>query len=251
VIGSRHFPAAILVAALALLAGCGGASVHPGDAAVAEAGWCGTHDDPGILMLADLMPPLGATVDNHDIVHGFTVLDAPAEFRNFELKFGPNHTAGLPNPEQPKFTLVTVESDVTYQLTIVSWARSPAHVELMASAGFDTSTGCSWKFPAPLFSYDVVGGPDGGGTTVDAPAKPDAALPADTPADRALPPVDAPLDGSTLPTVDASLDIGVSLPVDTTVDGGVPDAPEGLDTAGGEVQPPSTDVPLPADSGVG
>ena len=249
--GARCWPFLHLAATLTLLAGCGGASVHPVDAAAEAAGFCGTHDNPGILQLEGLMPPLGATVDNHDIVHGFTVLDAPAEFRNFQLRFGTTHTAGQPSPEQPRFTLVTVESDIVYQLTIVSWTRSPAHVELMASAGFDTSAGCSWRFPSPLFSYDIVGGPDGGGAALDAPAKPDSARPLDTPFDVVLPPVDAPIDSGVLPTVDAPRDRDSSLPVDAMVDGGAPDVPVAFDTAGGEVQHPSADLPLTVDSGTG
>jgi hypothetical protein len=226
--GARSSPAAVL-AAFALLAGCGEASVHTVDAVVAEAGFCGTHDNPGILKLEGLAPPMGATVNNRDIVHGFTVIDAPAEFRNFELKFAPTHTAGLPSPENPRFTLTTLETGrIIYQLTIASWARSPAHVELVASAGYETAAGCTWRFPSPLFSYEIVGGPDSG-VLPEPPAKQDGALPVDTGLDVALPPVDAALD-VVLPPSDTSLD-GLGPPVDAAMDGGTPDVPEDFDVA--------------------
>ncbi len=177
--------ATLVVSALALLGGCGAASVHTVDALVAEAGVCGTHANPGILQLVDLVPPMGATVDNFAIPHGFTVVNAPAEFSNFELRFGPTHTAGSSNPPNPRFALATVGNNVVYQLTIVSWSRSPGHVELLAGAGFDTSAGCAWSFPSPLFSYDIVGGPDGG-------ASPEAGV---------LDGAGSPIDGSPTPII--------------------------------------------------
>lgn len=235
---SRHSPAPIFVSAFALLAGCGGASVHTVDAASAEAGFCGTHANPGILQLDGRTPPIGGTVNNHDIVHGFTVIDAPAEFRNFELRFGLAHTAGRPSPEIPRFTLVTLETgSIVYQLTIASWSISPGHVELVASAGYDTSAGCTWQFPSPLFSYEIVGGPDGGAPP-EPPARTDGGLSFDTAIDVALPPIDAPLDG------------GVSLSVDAAVEGRPLDVPAGSDTGEGETYP-GTDRPLAVDSGIG
>jgi hypothetical protein len=239
----------ILGATVALLAGCGGASVHTVDAMVAEAGFCGTHANPGILHLENLFPPQGGTVNNHNIVHGFTVTDAPAEFSHFDLRFGPTHTAGLPTPENPKFAVATVDSNVVYQLTIVSWSRSPAHVELLASAGFDTSAGCSWSFPSPLFSYNIVGGPDGGAPPESATQQ-DAGVPVDAARDVALPPADAPLVDDARPPVDAPLDGGARLPVDAPLESGAPDVPESFDLGQGEAAP-GTDAPLPVDSGIG
>ena len=212
--------------------------MHTVDAASAEAGFCGTHENPGILQLDGRTPPLGGTVNNHDIVHGFTVVDAPAEFRNFELRFGPTHTAGQPSPEKPRFTLVTLENgSIVYQLTIASWSLSPGHVEVVASGGYTTSAGCTWQFPSPLFSYEIVGGPDGG-VPPEPPARADGAQPVDTALDVALPPIDALLDG------------GVNPPVDTAVDGGAPDLPAGFDTGGDETYP-GADRPLAVDSGIG
>ncbi len=228
----RHLLAirSLPLATFVLLAGCGGASVHTVDAPAAEAGVCGTHAEPGILKVVDLTPPMGATVDNRDIVHSFTVIDAPAEFRNFELRFGPRHTAGQPRPENPRFTVVTVENRVFYQLTISSWSLSPAHVEAVASAGFDTSAGCSWRFPSPLFSYDIVGGPDGG-SVPEPPARVDGA-PGDLALDTPLVPLDAPLDGDVVvPPLDApALDAG-ALDAPPRLDGTAGEAGGGLDLA--------------------
>jgi len=154
---------ALIVSLLAAGVVACGDGAHGVDGAVnTEAGICGTHAAPGILSLANLSPAMGATVANQNIVHGFTVLGAPAEFNNFELRFGPSHTAGLPVPEKPKFAMTPAESDIVYQLTIDGWTHAPAHVELLASGGFETMQGCAWDFPSPLFSYDIVTGGDGG-----------------------------------------------------------------------------------------
>lgn len=147
--------------ALVALGGCGDASIETVDAAI-DGGVCGTRGAPGILTLTGLSPAAGATVHNQAIVHGFTVVRAPAEFNNFRLKLGPSHTAGLPSPENPKFRMTTVGSDIIYQLVIEAWSVSPGHVELAADSTYELR-GCTWSFPEPLFSYDIVGQPDGGG----------------------------------------------------------------------------------------
>ncbi len=181
---SRAMQYARMSAALCLgivgTGGCGDGS-GSGDAG-ADAGICGTHADPGILKLTKLTPAIGASVVNQAIVHSFTVVGAPAVFTNFELVFGNSHTAGLPTPANPKFPVPATASDLVYQLTIDSWSRAPGHVELVASTTYDTSKGCTWSFPSPLFSYDLTAGPDGGVTAeagggVDTSRKPaDAAI---------------------------------------------------------------------------
>jgi hypothetical protein len=165
------------------LAACGDNLGSPdGGAVVADGGICGTNADPGILEFRGLTPAMGAAVDNQAIVHGFTVVGAPADFKTFDFKYGPAHTAGLPTPASPRFTTTISGSDISYLLTIDSWSRSPGHVEFSASGGFTTSKNCSWRFPSPLFSYDITGGPDGGaaaetGGSLDGQAKPiDAAV---------------------------------------------------------------------------
>jgi len=147
--------------------GCGGAAGNAAaDAAVdADGGPCGTHMEPGILKLANLVPAMGASVVNQTIVHSFTVVNAPGDFTNFDLRYGPSHTAGVPTPNGPRFQTTISGSDVAYQLTATSWSLAPGHVEWVASGGFDTSKGCTWNFPSPLFSYDITAGPDGGAAT--------------------------------------------------------------------------------------
>ena len=91
---------AVLCVCLATCAACGDDTRYPDSgAAPAEAGICGTHADPAILTLTSLTPALGTTVANHAIVHGFTVVRAPAQFNNFELKFGTSHTAREIGPQ--------------------------------------------------------------------------------------------------------------------------------------------------------
>ena len=212
---------------LAVLAGCAGLATRAdADAAPADTGICGTHADPGILQLTNRTPALDATVNNQAIDHGFTVVRAPAEFSSFELKFGPSHTAGLPTPEKPKFQLTIVGGDIIYKLTIDSWARSPAHVEMVASGGYDTPAGCTWSFPSPLFSYDITGGPDGGagleaGGRLDGSAMPidgssDSAGQADVPENFDLAATEA--QGGLAETIFLAGD-GSAQSIDVTVDG--------------------------------
>jgi len=211
------------LALLALgLAACGGGGSSGQDAALADAGLCGTYANPGILKLANLTPAPNTTVDNQAIQHGFTVLNAPAQFASFDFKYGPAHTAGRPSPENPRFQLTTVGSDVVYRLTIDAWSRSPGHVEVLASGGYATLAGCAWSFPSPLFSYDVVGGPDGG-AVAEAGGPMDGGSSADGgtgPIDGTLIPVyhlDAPLKFDSEPAVDSPrrIDAGVATAIDT------------------------------------
>jgi hypothetical protein len=150
-----------LTGALLLSACGGGASVsHPDQDAAFDGGVCGTLDNPGVLQLEGVSPAFGASVINRHIVHGFTVVNAPATNVNFDLKYGPTHSAGLSTPDRPRFQALQSGSDVVYQLTIESWSRVPGHVELIAGGGFTTSKGCAWVFPSPLFSYDVMPDPN-------------------------------------------------------------------------------------------
>jgi hypothetical protein len=222
----RRLPLALVCVGLAA---CGGAATRGEDAALADAGICGTHANPGILKVKNLTPALNATVNNQAIDHSFTVTSAPAQFSSFDFKYDPSHTAGLPSPPNPHFQLTTIGSDVLYHLTIDSWAH-PGHVEVLASGGYDTLAGCSWSFPSPLFSYDVVGGPDGGAASeagggvdgakspidgslipvfyLDAPLKFDSDTVVDSPGpiDVATRPLDAAIDTTAGP-LDAALDL--------------------------------------------
>jgi hypothetical protein len=203
--------AAILGLLLTQLAACGGLAERTDGAVVAaDSGRCGTHANPGVLTLTSLVPALGSTVPNQTIVHGFTVVGAPAVFTNFDLKFRPSHTAGLSVPADPQFQVTQSENNVIYQLTIDSWSRAPGHVELVANGWYDTAQNCTWVFPSPLFSYDLSPGPDGGVTAE-----------AGRPADSAVSPVDTTTDGAKVDApivaIDAAID-GEAVAIDTALD---------------------------------
>jgi len=139
----------------AVLVACGGGGSNSADSAV-DAGACGTHANPGILKLTGLTPATGTTVLNQNIVHGFVVEKAPAIFTSFSWQYGDTHTAGISTPFDPVFQVTESGNNLIYQVTIAGWSRAPGHVEIVASGGYDTSKGCSWVFPSPLFSYDVT-----------------------------------------------------------------------------------------------
>jgi hypothetical protein len=159
-----------LIYALALSAlflGCGSS-----DSSVADAAVCGTHSNPGILTLSSLSPAPGASVPNRNIVHRFTVVNAPGEYPDFGLVYGDGHTAGVSTPDDPRFETTRTANDIKYQLVIDGWSNAPAHVVLNAGGSYDTSKGCTWVFPSPLFEYDVtaVATPDGGAMPDTKPA---------------------------------------------------------------------------------
>jgi hypothetical protein len=164
----------------ALVGGCG----DSGDGGVgADSGICGTASDPGVLKLADRSPALGASVVNRDIVHSFTVVNAPADYYAFDLLHGDGHSAGLSTPTDPRFRTTRSGNNISYQMTIDSWSNAPGHAVLNVRGTFETSQGCTWAFPSPLFSYDVTPAPaaDGGlaldaQQAVDGAGKPDLGL---------------------------------------------------------------------------
>lgn len=151
---------------LVVLSACSsskGANATDGSTSSQADATCGTHSAPGIMTLSNLSPALGSTVVNQNIAHGFTVVHAVANFTNFTLAYGSGHTAGLSTPNAPQVHTTVSGSDVIYQFTINAWSRAPAHVEILANGGFDTSAGCTWEFPSPLFSYDITAAPGQGG----------------------------------------------------------------------------------------
>lgn len=216
---NRRLPSRVLWLALAGLAACGDGASKQDSAVIADGGICGTNAEPGILNLAGISPAPRATVANQAIVHGFTVVGAPADFTSFDFKYAASHTAGWPTPANPRFTTTVVGSDVIYLLTIDSWSNSPGHVEFSANGGYTTSKNCAWNFPSPLFSYDIIGGPDGGasseaGASSDGPPKAiDAAI--DAPIE-----LDAP-ESYDLPGTEgaAAPDAGMSTASDSSLDG--------------------------------
>jgi hypothetical protein len=227
------------------LAACSGGGSGGEDAAATADAFCGTHANPGILKVTNLTPAPGAIVNNQAIDHGFTVVNAPAQFNNFNFKYGPTHTAGLPTPENPRFQVTSTGSDVIYRLTIDFWTR-PGHVEVLASGGYDTLAGCSWSFPSPLFEYDVVGAPDGGATS-EAGGGEDGAQ---SPIDSSLIPVfhlDAPLQFDSAESEAAGQPDGGVAP---GVDGGTLDTALVLDSPLPPIAGPVDAPASPLDAGI-
>jgi hypothetical protein len=146
----------------AALLGCGDSD----QGASADSGICGTAAEPGRLKLSNLSPALGASVMNSNIVHSFTIVNAPADYYDFALLHGDGHSAGVSTPDSPRFTTTKTGNNITYQMTIAGWSNAPGHVVLNTNGTFETSKGCRWVFPSPMFSYDITPapGPDGGVT---------------------------------------------------------------------------------------
>jgi len=212
------------------LAACGGASSNSADGAVdAENSVCGTYDSPGVLKVTGLYPTLGASVVNRGIAHGFTVVNAPAYFVNFTFLHGSTHTASLSIPSAPKILATWSGNNLTYQFTVDSWSSASGHVELRASGGYETAEGCSWVFPSPLFSYDLIPVLDGGaasetkgvvdgGAAYDVPSAIDVSTIIDVPSTLDVPAeIDVDVDAPELAEVLGDLDSG-TVAVDATLD---------------------------------
>ena len=216
----------------AVLAACGGMGTRAADSAVdaeRDGGMCGTHDNPGVLKVIDVVPAPGTTVVNRGIAHGFAVVNAPAFFTNFTLLFGSTHTAGVSTPSDPKIQATWSGNNLIYQFTVDSWSHAPGHVELRANGGYETSKGCSWEFPSPLFSYNVTAALDGGASGETSGAMDGGAGPVDGPYDVPAT-IDVPLtfDGPAAVDVPVEPDGGVAVVVDATFDGG-PSVDAGID----------------------
>jgi hypothetical protein len=151
-----------LASCAALLGGCGDSD----NGSSADSGICGTAAEPGVLKLSNLSPALGGSVVNRNIVHSFTIVNAPADYYDFVLLHGDGHSAGLSTPDSPRFTTTKTGNSISYQMTIDSWSNAPGHVVLNTNGTFETSKGCRWVFPSPMFSYDITSAPapDGGAT---------------------------------------------------------------------------------------
>lgn len=163
-----------LTSCAALIGGCGDSD----NGSSADSGICGTAAEPGILKLSNLSPALGGSAVNRNIVHSFTIVNAPANYYDFVLLHGDGHSAGLSTPDSPRFTTTKTGNNISYQMTIDSWSHAPGHVVLNTNGTFETSKGCRWVFPSPMFSYDITPAPSPDGGVAD--TKPgDANLPLD------------------------------------------------------------------------
>lgn len=152
-----------LASCAALLVGCGDSD----EGSSADSGICGTASEPGVLKLSNLIPPLGGSVVNSNIVHSFTVVNAPADYHDFVLLHGDGHSAGLSTPDSPRFSTNRPDKhgpNLDYQMTVTAWSNAPGHVVLSTNGTFETTKGCRWVFPSPMFAYDVTPapGPDAG-----------------------------------------------------------------------------------------
>jgi hypothetical protein len=211
-----------LTVCAALVAGCGDSG---DDGAGADSGICGTASEPGILKLTNLRPALGASVVNRDIVHSFTVVNAPADYHSFDLLHGDGHSAGLSTPDDPHFTTSRSGNNISYQMTIEGWSSAPGHAVLNARGTFQTAQGCTWAFPTPMFSYDVTSAPAAdGGVALDAKQAADGAGKADLAvADLAGETADVPL------AVDLASETAAPLDGELDVAGGSDDSSPELD----------------------
>lgn len=126
---------------------------------------CGTLTSPEALSVKDVVPASGSLVPNESIVHGFTVVAAPGLFQTLKLGYlAGKHTAGDADPAAWSFTATTSGRDVRYQAVGVKWAKAPGHVAIGAVERFQTTDGCVYSLPEPLFEYDIqVAGAGGGG----------------------------------------------------------------------------------------
>ena len=118
---------------------------------------CGTESNPSILTVTDRVPAIGSSVANSNIAHSFTVKEAPIMFSSITLGLlTPQHTAGTPTPSSFTWTANVSGKDLVWSTTIGSWSTAPAHVEMVPSGGWKSDSGCYYKLPSPLFSYDVA-----------------------------------------------------------------------------------------------
>ncbi len=143
----------VCVALSPLLVACGGGDDDDDSSAT---GNCGTAANPIILELQDVAPAAGSSVPNDAIVHRYTVVGVSATF-DPDLQVPSTHTAGQPMPS-PFIIQPTVVGDgmVTYEFEPISWTTAPSHVTIQDTSVYQTSDGCIYAFPQPIFDYDVV-----------------------------------------------------------------------------------------------
>jgi hypothetical protein len=132
---------------LATLGGCGDSDQSDG---------CGTESNPTVLTVADRIPAIDASVANGNILHSFTVKEAPITFSSITLGLlAPKHTAGDATPSSLTWTAASSGKDLVWSTTVESWSTTPGHVEMVPAKGWKSDSGCYYVLPSPLFSYDV------------------------------------------------------------------------------------------------
>jgi hypothetical protein len=144
------------------IAGCGDDAGSGSSGQGGQGGDCGTAADPRALEVRDAQPAPGSTVPGTDVVHSFTVVDAPGVFASFSFAFGAENTAGLPDPSSFQFIVTQEGADLRYVAEPVTFPMAPGHVEFSVEQVYQTADGCHHAFPDPLFSYDAEAGGTGG-----------------------------------------------------------------------------------------
>jgi len=119
---------------------------------------CGTLAEPVTLTLADVTPAQGSSVVNDSIVHAFTIVGVRALFST-SMRLLPAHSAGAPDPVLLNTTVDTSGEDLRYTVAPLRWTTAPASVRVDDSGRYETTDGCVYAFPSPLFSYDVTAAP--------------------------------------------------------------------------------------------
>ena len=115
---------------------------------------CENFETPDVLELADVSPAEASSVENQDIVHTFTVLNASGTFREFTFVYGDEHEAGAMDPSTLKFRAMAVDENVVYTFDPVVWEQA-GHVQIIEAGEYTDSQRC-YILPRPLFSYDVT-----------------------------------------------------------------------------------------------
>jgi hypothetical protein len=136
---------AVLVAFAPSLLGCSDDPAAP---------TCAGISSPAVLELAELTPAVGATVPNDDIVHSFLVTGDVA-FTSIAFAYSKAHDAGKASPEL-ELSYSQEDDGVLYTAEPTTWENAPGHVEMAVPVVYETSEGCGYRLPFPLFSYDVT-----------------------------------------------------------------------------------------------
>jgi hypothetical protein len=107
---------------------------------------CGSEENPATLRIVDQIPAIGAKVASGYIDEAFTLKDAffylsPLEFDSY-------------TPSE--WSEIDSGKDIKYSRRVSSWSSAPRHVALVPLAGWKTDSGCYYKLPSPLLSYDVT-----------------------------------------------------------------------------------------------
>ena len=108
-----------------------------------------------MLSLGDLKPSPGSSVPNSGIVHEFKVIGVRVLFEP-DLTLTLAHTAGAPEPAQLMVSIDPSSPDIRYTFAPLRWTNAPAQVVIDVNKLDQTEEGCTYAFPNPLFSYEVI-----------------------------------------------------------------------------------------------